>query len=200
MKIAIVGAGEVGQALAPRWIQAGHQVVFGVRAQSLEKYRSRLALVETIEEATRAAEVVLLAVPHEVILEVADSLADPTVVIDASNWSLPDWSGLKLGFSTSGAEEIQKRIPRHSVVKAFNHYGAKVLGDPDFGGPKAVLYFCGDDAAALAKVGQLVGEAGFEGVAIPSLRFARVLEPLAQIWIENLRQFGPDQALALIQR
>ena len=209
MKIAIIGVGNVGLSLGKKWVQASHEVVFGARPQSLEKHRSTMlsenihAKVDTIENAAKGADVILLAVPHEEILNVAESInpfADGKTVIDVSNWALPDWSGLKIGFTTSGAEEVQKRLPRSHVAKAFNHYGANIMANPMFGDKKAVLYFCADDSKALEEVSQLVQDVGFEGVGINELKFARVLEPLAQLWVAGIEQFGADHALALLKR
>ena len=208
MKIAIIGAGEVGLTLGKKWLAKKHDVVFGSRPASLTKHRERLtssgveAKVDVIEAAARDADVIVLAVPHEQTLEVADSLRDlkNKTIVDVSNWALPGWSGLKLGFTTSGAEEVQKHVPQSHVVKAFNHYGAGVMADPQFGDRKAVLYFCGSNAEALNKVSQLVEEAGFEGVGVNDLKFARALEPLAQIWVAGIKRFGPQHALALLRR
>jgi predicted dinucleotide-binding enzyme len=209
MKIAVIGIGDVGLTLGKKWSQANHEVVFGARPQSLEKHRKMIlsenihAKVETIEGAAKGADVILLAVPHEEILNVAESLnnlLDGKTVIDVSNWALPDWSGLKLGFTTSGAEEVQKRLPRSHVVKAFNHYGANIMANPMFGDRKAVLYFCADHSKALHEVSKLVQDAGFDGVGINELKFARVLEPLAQLWIAGIEHFGADHAFAILKR
>lgn len=209
MKIAVIGVGNVGRSLGKKWVQANHEVVFGARPPSLEKHRKTIlsenfhAKVETIESAAKGADVIVLAVPHEEILNVAESLnrlIDGKTVIDVSNWALPDWSGLKVGFTTSGAEEVQKRLPRSHVAKAFNHYGANIMANPVFGDRKAALYFCSDDSRALDEVSQLVRDVGFDGVGINELKFARVLEPLAQLWVAGIEHFGPDHALALLKR
>jgi 8-hydroxy-5-deazaflavin:NADPH oxidoreductase len=79
MKIAVIGIGDVGLTLGRKWVQASHEVVFGARPQSLGKHRKMLlsenirAKVETIEGAAKGADVILLAVPHEEILNVAES-------------------------------------------------------------------------------------------------------------------------------
>jgi 8-hydroxy-5-deazaflavin:NADPH oxidoreductase len=208
MKIAIIGAGEVGLTLGRKWAAQKHEIVFGSRPTSLTKHREQLtslginARVDAIEAAARDADVIVLAVPHEQILEVADLLRDlkNKTIIDVSNWALPGWSGLKLGFNTSGAEEVQKHVPQSHVVKAFNHYGADVIANPQFGDSRAVLYFCGSNAEALNKASQLVADAGFEGVAVNDLKFARALEPLAQIWVAGIKRFGTEHALALVKR
>ena len=209
MKIAVIGIGEVGLSLGKKWVQANHEVVFGARLRSLEKHRKMIlsenihAKVETIEGAAKDADMILLAVPHEEILNVAESLNNllgGKTVIDVSNWALPDWSGLKIGFTTSGAEEVQKRLPRSHVVKAFNHYGANIMANPMFGDRKAVLYFCADHSKALHEVSKLVQDAGFDGVGINDLKFARVLEPLAQLWVAGIEHFGADHAFALLKR
>lgn len=208
MKITIIGAGEVGLTLGRKWIQANHDVVFGSKPESLKKYREKLislnltAKTDLAESAAQHADIIVLAVPHEQILGVADSLRDlnDKTVIDVSNWFTPDHSGLKLGFSTSAAEEIQKRVPKSHVIKAFNHYGTDVMANPQFGDRKAVLYFCGNNTDSLNQVAQLVNDVGFEGVGINNIEFARTLEPLALVWMAGLKRFGTEHALSLLTR
>lgn len=207
MKIAIIGTGSVGLTLGKKWIQKKHEVVFGSRSESIEKNRAKLLSlnlqveVDTIQSAISGVDVIVLAVPYEEGLKIAELIGDISgkTIIDVMNPFTADFSGIKLGFSTSGAEEVQKRVPKSHVVKAFNHYGVKVTENPQFGMQKAVLYYCGSDKESLKFVGQLVDEVGYDGVGINNLEFARVLEPLALVWMSGIRQFGVDHALGLLK-
>jgi 8-hydroxy-5-deazaflavin:NADPH oxidoreductase len=208
MKIAIIGMGNVGFTVGKKWVQAKHEVTFGSRPESIQKHRKKLlsenlqAKAESVRTAASDADVIVLAVPHTESLNVADSLRDikGKTIIDVSNWFKPDFSSLALGFSTSGAEEIQKRLPNSHVVKAFNHYGADVMENPQFGDRKAVLYFCGSNPEALNKVAELVKDVGFEGVGVDNIEFARTLEPLALVWMAGLDRFGTEHAFGLLKR
>jgi predicted dinucleotide-binding enzyme len=207
MKIAIIGMGTVGFTLGKKWVQAKHEVTFGSRPESIQKHREKLlsenlqAKAESVRTAARDADVIVLAVPHTESLNVAESLKDikDKTVIDVSNWFKPDLS-LEIGFSTSGAEEIQKRLPNSHVVKAFNQYGADVMENPQFGDRKAVLYFCGSNAEALNKVAELVKDVGFEGVGVDKIEFARTLESLSLVWMAGLDRFGTEHAFGLLKR
>lgn len=208
MKIAIIGTGIVGLTLGKKWIQKKHEVIFGSRSESIEKNREKLsshnlqAQVDTILSAIAKVDVIVLAIPYEEGLKVAELIGDVSgkTIIDVMNPFTANFSGIKLGFSTSGAEEVQKRIPKSHVVKAFNHYGVKVTDNPQFGTQKAVLYYCGSDKESLKSVGQLVDEIGYDGVGVNNLEFARVIEPLALVWMSGIRQFGVDHALGLLKR
>ena len=91
MKIAIIGSGNVGSTLASKWAEAGHRILLGVRKEHGLKYPNLLdhagIQVMAVEEAVAAAEIVLLATPATVALEVAASLGQTKgkVIIDAMN-------------------------------------------------------------------------------------------------------------------
>jgi len=98
--------------------------------------------------------------------------------------SLPmnaDDSGLVLGLTTSGAEELAKKVPQARIVSAFNTvpsevlfgvYEAKLEGRPS-------LVYCGDDAGGKEVAARLIRDAGFEPVDAGPLRIARYTEPFA---------------------
>lgn len=91
MKIAIIGSGNVGSALAAQWIKKGHSVVYGVRDTSNFKGKENasslgIGVMNTVD-AVKAAEVIVLATPATAAVEVAQSLGDTTgkVIIDTMN-------------------------------------------------------------------------------------------------------------------
>src|SRR3954462_15428649 len=155
MKIGILGSGNVGGTLGTRWAQAGHTVVFGTRRPESEEIRTLLegapgSRAASGDEAMESSEVVLLATPWPVteeILTSAGSLAGK-VLIDATNPLLPDLSGLAVGTSNSGGELVANWAPGARVVKAFNTIGYNIMAEPKFGETGALLFYCGDDAAA----------------------------------------------------
>jgi 8-hydroxy-5-deazaflavin:NADPH oxidoreductase len=73
--------------------------------------------------------------------------------------------------------------PGAKVVKAFNTIGANIMADPNFNGRSALLLCCGHDADAKASVARPATELGFEAQDAGPLRQARVLEPLALLWV-----------------
>ena len=107
-RIAIVGSGNVGSALARGLSRVGHEVRTSKRPDAREK--------------AGWGEVVILAVPFPAIDEVVRELGpsvDGKVLVDVTNALTPDMQ-LALGYSTSGAEQLQKKLPKARVVKAFN--------------------------------------------------------------------------------
>ena len=209
MNIGIIGSGNVGKALGETWLKKGHQVQFSY-SRDLQKLRAyatelgRSASAGTPDEAVRFGEVVLFAPPWPAVedaLRAAGSLAGK-ILIDCTNPLKPDLSGLAIGHTTSAGEEIARRAPGARVVKAFNTTGAENMKSPQFGSHRAIMPICGDDAGAKSVVGALAQEAGFEVVDAGSLSIARLLEPLAMLWIHLAygQKMGTGFAFTLLKR
>ena len=195
MDIAIIGAGNVGTALATSLARAGHQVTISAThsdhaAQVAEATGAGAA--ESNQEAIAAGDVVILAVPgtafDDIAREVGDELAGK-VVVDVSNRPTPDPSGP----GTSAAEELQARIPNATVVKAFNTAFATRQADPNVGGVPADGFVAGDDDDAKRKVLDLVESIGFRPVDAGSLAAARTLEGMAWLNIDRAMHGGTWQ-------
>jgi predicted dinucleotide-binding enzyme len=205
-RIAIVGAGRVGGALAGGWVKAGHSITLGARDPSGDKVKALLhelgaALATTIAQAVAQSEIVALATPWDgaqATVQAAGDLAGK-VLIDCTN---PIGAGgLALGHTTSGAEQIAQWAPGARVVKAFNTIGFEVMANTDFAGGKPALFLCGDDAEARQTVAGLAADLGFEPVDCGPLRLARSLEPLAALWVSLARSgLGRQFAWALLRR
>jgi NADPH-dependent F420 reductase len=208
MKISIIGSGHIGGGLARAWAHKGHHIVFGARnphdaeLQALCNELGAGARATPVSDAAQEADVVVLAMPYgalDDVLAAVGSLAGKTV-IDCTNAVAPGWT-LKLGHTTSSAEELQKRIPAAHVVKSFNAQGAENLANPVYRGVPASNFYCGDDATAKAHVQQLITEVGFEAIDAGALKSARLLEPLMLLWISCAQTIGTrDIAFKLLQR
>jgi 8-hydroxy-5-deazaflavin:NADPH oxidoreductase len=135
-------------------------------------------------DAAKSANVLLVSTPWGVTKQAIESLGDLSgkIVIDATNPVLPDLSGLALGTTTSAAEQVAQRASGARVVKAFNTVGFNIMADPAFGDSRALLFYCGDDAAAKQTVKSLAAELGFDPEDAGPLRQARLLEPFALLW------------------
>lgn len=105
------------------------------------------------------------------------------ILVDATNPLKPDFSGLALGHTTSAGEEVARWAPGARVVKAFNTIGAQHMTDPRIAGQRPSMFVCGDDPAAKQTVAGLAEALGFEPVDAGPLTQARLLEPLAMLWI-----------------
>ncbi len=210
MRIAIVGAGNVGGTLGKMWAAKDHEVAFGVRRPNDAKVQALLAATGkraravSVKDAVAGAEVVLLATPWsatEAALRDGGELRGK-VVVDATNPLKADLSGLAIGHSTSAAEQVAGWAPGARVVKAFNTIGAAHMADPRFGTQRASMFICGDDASAKATVARLASELGFDPVDCGPLTQARLLEPLAMLWISMAYAYGagPNIGFALLRK
>jgi predicted dinucleotide-binding enzyme len=190
MTIGIVGAGNVGGTLGRVWAKLGHQVVFGSRDTNAEDLKQLVASsggparAASLKEAAQAAEVIALATPWPVTQEVLKGLGDLNgkILIDATNPLTRNFE-LEYGATASGGEKVAEWARGAQVVKAFNTVGFNIMAAPSFGTDRAVMFYCGDDGGARQTVRTLVEELGFEAVDAGPLRQARVLEPIALLWI-----------------
>lgn len=194
MKIAVIGAGNVGGTLGRRWAQAGHEVLFGVRQPEAGKVTDLLARCQGRARAmappvaAAEAEVIVLAIWWQVAQPVIESLGDLSgkILIDCTN---PLNENLELihGHHSSGGEMVADLAPGARVVKAFNTVMWETMADPQFAGQPATLFYCGNDESATGAVGGLISDIGFEPCHIGGLEMCRYLEPMAMIWILEFR-------------
>ena len=199
MKIGILGAGNVGGALAALFVSAGHEVVAGVREPSDVSPAS--FRIVTLREAAELGEVVVLAVPFSACSELLPALhaqLKGKVVVDATNPLNADWSPLLLGEENSGGETISRLLPDSQIVKAFNTIFADIMNPPDLDrdGHKTTAFIAGDSEDANATVARLAEQAGFAPQMAGPLRMARYLEAMAHLNIHiavGLKQ-GTDAA------
>jgi len=202
MSIAIIGAGNVGHALAQALSQRGEKVFIGVPTP--EKYTASVSAIGpnaslgTVEQAIDASDVVILAVPFNALESIARSVADwqGKVLVDATNPLAPALSGLSIGTSTSGAEQLAEWAPTAKVVKAFNTTGAENMANAAYAGGLPFMPVCGDDAQARARVVSIATLIGFEALDVGPLSAARYLEPFAMTWIHMAIKQGMGRKFA----
>jgi predicted dinucleotide-binding enzyme len=209
MLIAIVGAGNVGTTLGTGWTRRGHQIVYGVRDPRDPTVARRLAdtgagaRAASVSDASAEGEVVVLATPWSATREAirtAGSLADK-IVLDCTNPLKSDLTGLEVGHTSSGAELVASWAPGAKVVKVFNTTGSNNMANPRYGTDAATMFYCGDDAAAKAVAARLAADLGFDPVDAGPLANARLLEPLAMLWIHlAIAGRGREIAFKLMRR
>jgi NADPH-dependent F420 reductase len=214
MKIAIIGAGNVGGTLGKRWARAGHEVAFGVRdpaearITALVRESGPSARAARVPEAVRDAAVVALTVPWENAREALTAAGDlrGRVLIDATNPLALTADGLRqgllLGHTTSAGEQVARWAEGARVVKAFNTTGWQNMADPVYGGAGLSMLLCGDDAEAKKVVADLARQLGFAPVEVGPLRSARYLEAVAMLWIDMaiLQGFGTSFGFQVVRR
>jgi len=192
MRIAVIGAGNVGGTLGRRWAKAGHDVVFGIR--NPERGAAAVkgggafpakASVASPEQAAKGADVIVLATPWAAV---ADALAeigsvDGRVILDTTNPLTPQMQ-LDVGPNgESAGERVQAMAKGAKVVKVFNSTGADNMQNPKFEGAPSVMFYAGDDAKAKTLARQLAADLGFDTLDAGGLAAARHLEHLAMLWI-----------------
>ncbi len=200
MNIAIIGAGNVGSAVARGAARAGHTVTVAAtdpaHARTLADEVGGTAAAD-LAEAVRDADATVLAVPYgalpDVTREIRDAVAGK-LVIDATNPLTADGSALAVT-DRSGAEQTAEQLPAARVVKAFNTVFASRQADPVIDGIPLDGFYAGDDEQAKNTVRDLLAAIGYRPVDAGPLAAARALEHLAFLNISlNARNGWPWQS------
>jgi 8-hydroxy-5-deazaflavin:NADPH oxidoreductase len=189
MRVGILGSGLMGGKLGTIFARAGHEVVFSYarseqKLKTLARNAKGKATHGTPREAALEADAVLLAVHWsrtQDVLSQAGNLSGKVVV----TCSLPmndRNTDLVIGHNTSGAEDLQRKVPKAHVVAAFNTVPSEVLYgvyEARRRSSRPSLIYCGDPAAGKGVAAELIRDAGFEPVDAGALRIARYIEPFA---------------------
>lgn len=192
--IAVIGTGSVAGALGPEFAAQGNTVVYGSRDPLREAVTDLVGRTGEGSSAMRPAEaaagadVVVLAVPGDVVEAVTRGLGDLSgkIVIDPTNALVDGDDGLmQIGVETSNAEIIQAAAPGAYVVKAFNTLNWRTMVDPGSSGGPVSIPLAGDDEDAKAFVAGLIEGMGLEPVDVGPLRHARHVEGMLILWINN---------------
>lgn len=195
MKIAIIGAGNIGQTLGRKWSAADHSVQYGVRAPADAKFDALRAevgatAVVDVAAAIDAAEVVVLAVPGAAVADVAaehgEGLAGK-VVLDTTN-------NLR-GATLHNVDILAARAPGAIQVRAFSTLGWENFAEPAIDGVQIDLFYCGDPAAReLAE--QLIADSGLRPVYVGGLDAAATVDGVARLWFALAFGQGRGRRLA----
>jgi predicted dinucleotide-binding enzyme len=200
MNVGILGAGAMAEAIGQRLVANGH-ALFVSYSRDPNKL-DRLAI--TLGHGTRAGEPYDAARFGDVLLlatgwqgaHAALEAADPppgTIVWSIVNPLKSDLSGLEVGTTTSGTEELARAAPAAVFVGAWPPF-ANVLTSSStrFSGERPTLFFCGDDATAKQKVALLLDALDVDAVDAGPLHAARFIEPamLLLVHLAYAQQYG----------
>lgn len=204
MKIGIIGAGNLGNAIGRRLAAKGHAVAVSF-ARTPDKVAAAAAGIGggaramSVADAVAFADVVVLASPwsatEAALREAGHPAVQPAlrkVLWDCTNALKPDLSGLAIGTTTSAGEEVAKRAPWAKVVKAVPPF-AEVLATPGelrVGGRAPGVFVCGDDAPARATVAALVRDLGADPTDAGPLVNARYTEPAGFLLVQLAYALG----------
>lgn len=200
--VAIIGAGNVGTALGGAFAARGISVRYGVpdpaRHAALAGTRTS---VHAVADALDGAGLAILATPYPAAIEVAAAIPDwgGRVLVDATNPIAPGLSGLTVGTTTSGAEQIAARACGARVTKAFNTTGYENMAGAAYAAGALFMPVAGDDDEARARTIALARLIGFDAVDLGPLAAARYLEPMAMVWIEMAFRRGYGRGFGFVR-
>jgi predicted dinucleotide-binding enzyme len=197
MRIAIMGAGNVGSGLGRAFTAVGHDVVFGVRDPESTKTLAALAeipgaVADTPSAAVARAEVVVFALrPIGLASTIAEiGSLDGRIVIDAMNRF--DGDPLR-----STVQDLAELLPGARLVKAFNTIGAENYVTARERTVPAAMFVAGDDPEAKRVALDLAGQLGFQAEDAGPLENARILEDMVRVWMVLAQAHGRTVGFAI---
>jgi hypothetical protein len=211
MRIAFIGIGKVGSALASNLVDLGHEVFVAAHDPDSASVKAALTKIpklqaKAVPEAVSEADVVFLTTPfaaNEDALKSAGPLPGKTLV-DCTN---PIWPGLthSLKSEISGGEYVQNLVPEANVVKAFTIYGYENFVDasyPGYGDLKPAMLIAGNDQGAKDTVSALCKELGWTPVDTGDISMSLHLEHMTLLWVKmgRVQGRGPDFVWAKLSR
>ncbi len=217
LRIAVLGTGPVGRAVAGRLAELGHEVTIGTRdaagTAGREDYAAWAAdhpavRLSTFADAAAGAELVVNASGGGVALGILDSAGAGNlagkVLLDISN-PLDGSKGfpptLFVKDDDSLAEMIQRAHPDARVVKTLNTMNNALMADPQRLGEDTTVFVSGDDADAKATVTGLLHAMGHGDVIdLGGIETARGPEMWLPLWIRiNLALGGNDFNIKVVR-
>lgn len=203
-KIAIIGSGNVGGALAQQWVKAGHTVLIGAKFPLSEK-NSQLATkigedrFTSVQSAVQQSEVVLIATPPTAVFDIIEQMGDVSgkILIDATNAVRQK----PAPFDTVYHALAEKT--NGNVVKCFNTTGFENMLNPVYHDEKLDMFMAGDNNEAKQTAQLLALDAGF-GTCWDFGKSDKVvlLEQFALSWINLaiMQGHGRDIAFRVVRR
>ena len=198
MKIGILGTGRMGVRLAAMFADAGHAVILASR--DLPRARR---IVSGLRRTTITAGSYVQATDAPIILPamfIRDGLFDQLVplhpvlrgklLIDITNPFNNDYTDFILPWDTSGAEQIQVRVPEARVVGAFKNVWWEVFDAPHFGDTLSDVFVVSDDAGAKQTFFELVQGTPFRYIDAGNLKNARTIERMTLLSGEMGQRYG----------
>lgn len=193
MKIAIIGAGNIGGTLGKKWVGAGHAVCFGVRTPADEKFDDvrPMGPVVAIAEALAGAEVILLSLPGaavtEFVAQFGASLAGKLVIDATNNVGRPELNNLAA---------LKAGAPGAQLARAFSTLGWENFADPQIAGTPLDLFYCAE-AAARPVTEQLIEAVGLCPVCLGDLDAVGLVDGLTRVWFTLVFGQGRSRRLGL---
>ena len=205
MKIAVIGAGNVGGALTLGWVKSGHEVTIGARNSNSEKIKKVTAQnagikVKSIAEAVKESEIILISANPNSVEEISNQLGDvkEKIIIDAMN----SISSKPAGYNNT-FDALKSLTNCENIVKCFNSTGFENMADPKYGNQFADMFMAGSSTKGKQSTQILAKDIGFaECYDFGGDDKVNLLEQFALAWI-NLAIFqkqGRNLAIKILKR
>lgn len=199
--VAVIGTGDMGDSLGPRFAELGYRVVYGSRSPDSDRVQTLVAATgdnasaTTAAKAAEQADIVLTLVPWPAMETVAQNLGnlDGKIVIDVSMPFEQGEDGYpKHMLAKSSGEMIQQWNPGAKVVKTFATLGSQLIDDPNAESGLVSVPIASDHKDAKEKVAGIVAELGLDPVDFGPLRMSREIEIMQMIYMIPLVQNRPE--------
>jgi 8-hydroxy-5-deazaflavin:NADPH oxidoreductase len=204
MKIAIIGSGNVGGALAQRWVKAGHSVLIGAQFPLSEKNIELATKIGedrfgAIANVVKQSEVILIAIPPLAIFDILEQIGDVNgkVIIDATNAVMKHPEPYKTVYDCIADKT------KADVVKCFNSTGFENLLNPIYHGEAIDMFMAGESEKAKKVTKQLALDAGFaDCIDFGNSGKVELLEQFALSWINLaiMQRQGRNIAFKMLRR
>jgi predicted dinucleotide-binding enzyme len=205
MKIAIIGTGNVGGALAQQLIKSGHTVLMGAQYPLSEKSIKLATIIgedrfAAIEKAAKQSEVIIITTPPDVVLNIIPKLGniEGKTIIDATNSVR-----VKPEPYPTAYDAIKAITKSDAVVKCFNTTGFENMLNPVYKSGAIDMFCAGDNKQAKLVATKLAGDIGF----VSCFDFGgddkvELLEKFALCWINLaiMQGHGRDIAFKIVRR
>ncbi|MBL7862218.1 MAG: NAD(P)-binding domain-containing protein [Cyclobacteriaceae bacterium] len=173
-KVAVIGLGKIGEAIATNLVKGNHSVILASRdlekAKSLAKKLGSLVTAKETSPAIKEADVIIPALYFNSLKEFFQTYAvelEGKIIIDVSNPIAPDGNGgfkKIVGEQESAGQILSNLIPKSAkLIKAFGTLGVGSLAGAAFNSPeRKVLFYASDSTNSNQQIDELIASSGFE--------------------------------------
>lgn len=198
IKIAVLGAGNIGGSIGRAWVAAGQDVAFGVNdlnGKNANALRAKLgdkANIGTLADALATnPDVVLLAIPSRLVDETLARFKDQLdgkIIIDATNkFGAPEMNSFA---------SLQQHTPQAKIYRTFNYVGWENFENPNFPGGPGDLFYCGTEGDAKAVVEELISNVGYQPLYLGGVDQIGLMEAITQVTMALAFKLGKGREIS----
>jgi len=188
MKIAILGAGNIGGTLGEKWLSAGNSVVFGVRDVNSAKTSSALkrakgARTNDVTSAIHESDVVLFSVPWKTVPELAQANAadlNGKLIMDATN----NFAGPVI----NNLNVLKEAAPNSKIYRAFNSLGWEVFANLIIHDQTVDMFYSGQDGDSRSQIHQLIEQVGLNPIWVGDNDRIHLVDNMGALWVNMVSQ------------